>query len=219
MKHNSQSGNVIILIFVAVGLFGALAFAFNQSSRTSAAFITDTQVNNFSDRLISYGNEVKNAVKRLELRGCLPSEISFENFTQEGYENPVSPITQKCHIFETEGGGLTWQNVEKQISEEGWVFTGFNQVLGIGTDDENIGDLVMALPGIRTEICNAVNKKLDRDFEFPPEDEGTWDETQFTGTYNDQELIGSAPNFENILSGCFQDDQDRNVFYATLIRQ
>lgn len=103
---NPEQGSAIIWILIAVALFAALNFAFNSGSRTSTSVLDDAEASAYANQIIAYGNEVKAAVKRLQLRGCSDTEISFENNVLAGYTNPNAPTNKSCHVFDIAGGGL-----------------------------------------------------------------------------------------------------------------
>jgi len=220
MRYSSQSGNAIIMIFIAIALFAALIFAFNQSSRTSTSVITDSQINTYVDQIVSQANDIKNAVKRVQLRGCDDDGVSFESNKEAGYVNAGAPANQTCHIFEDTGGGLTFKPIPDVItSSDEWLFTGENQVNNVGTNSVNTGDLIIALANIPLEICNGINEGLRNGWATPPLDDGTWDETKFTGTYDDTDTIGNATNLSDVSAGCFEDGSGEYVFYTVLVSQ
>jgi hypothetical protein len=124
MTINTQKGSAIVWVFIAVGLFAALSFTFMQSNRTSTNLIDDEKTAAYANEIIAYGNEVKNAVKRLQLRGCDETEISFENDIWKqlnGNEihpaghNPNAPTDESCHVFSNNGGQIQARRFQNGI--------------------------------------------------------------------------------------------------------
>lgn len=174
MIHSpSQRGSAIIMLFVAVALFGALAYAFMQNSRGSTAMMSDEQAKVYAQQIIAYGNDIKTAIKRLKLRGCTNEQISFEN-TVSGvnYTNPNAPATKSCHVFDTAGGGLTWKNPPAPFyqSSANWYegkygFMEGAEWSGFGTTcaAASCSDLIMTLytPGkLNEKVCSTINQIL-----------------------------------------------------------
>ncbi len=228
---NYQSGNAIVIIFIAIALFAALAVVFNQSSRTSTGFISDSQANTYANQIISYGNQVKDAVKRLQLRGCADTQISFENNTIAGYVNGNAPTDEKCHVFSSAGGGLSWNNPSSGINNgENWFFSGRSYFYGVGTTGGASGaELWMSLI-VNREICYKLTSILLKtpiasDLDIT---EGSLNITnpgsylQFQGSYNTGTGVGDDADLrdisENELSYCiWMDDTDQYLYAKVLL--
>ena len=161
----TQNGSVIFWILIAVGLMAALSYAFMGSSRNSTSMITDTQADAYASEIIAYGNEVKSAVKRLRLRGCSDTEISFENNVSSpiDYTNLNSPADESCHIFSLAGGSLNWPTYSDAIYENAvdWYppiqFNADNDIIGTKSSE---ADLVMFHASINETICAKLNERL-----------------------------------------------------------
>lgn len=231
---NYQSGNAIVIIFIAIALFAALAVVFNQSSRTSTGFISDAQIETAAKQIISYSNQVKDAVKRLQLRGCADTEISFENTISTLYTNPNSPADNSCHVFDTAGGGIKYQviNNENLFTTTGGVtghprFHGNNQIANLGSNDADGGDeLVMRFLKINDALCLAINDQLGiiNPSGTPPEEtSGDFKGVgPFQGTYNiNNHLIGTSADIRDRKSICVYNSNTtydaQNLYYQVLI--
>lgn len=108
---NKQRGSAIIMLFIAVALFGALAYAFLKGSNTSTSMMTNeaTQAEATSSQMQS--TLVTSAVQRLKLKGCKPTEISFE--TPNGNDiNPDAPADGRCHVYKANGGGISYRGTD-----------------------------------------------------------------------------------------------------------
>lgn len=169
MKQTNQHGNAVFMILIAVALFAALGFVFSQSSRTSTSFLTDEEANAYASQIIAYGNEVRQAVKRLTLRGCSDTEISFENSVVAGYENPNAPSDKSCHVFDVSGGGLQVQTPSTSMLDTSHsAYSGYEQywygnivsVEGLASDctTTECTELMLHLPHIKQEICDRINE-------------------------------------------------------------
>jgi len=228
MKQNTQNGNAIVLILVAIALFAALGVAFSNTSRTSSSFLSDAEAEAYANQIIAYGNDVKSAVKRLQLRGCSDTEISFENNVVSGYENPNSPTDKSCHVFDVAGGGLQWQEAPPPYANTGPLFYEgkFNFIRGTewngnGTTcgNETCGDLIMFLSFLDENICGIINNKLG--YTTTPEDT-LYGGIPFVGVYPSplsQTLADEANGSEAIgrKSACFLRTSDTEYIYTQIL--
>lgn len=108
MNAYSQRGSAIIMLFVAVALFGLLGYAFLQGSRNNVGMLTDEASKAASSRAQDCSNAVSIATKRLEARGCR-GMISME---PDG-SNTVAgaPTDGSCSIYHPNGGGARYCGV------------------------------------------------------------------------------------------------------------
>lgn len=91
------------MLFIAVALFGMLAFAFLQGSRTGTSWLTNERDKASATESQDCTNALNMAMKRLEARGCgdlISSEADGSN------PNPNAPTDGSCSIYHTNGGGI-----------------------------------------------------------------------------------------------------------------
>lgn len=216
-ENISERGNAIFMIILGVALFAALSYAFTSSNRTSTSLVTDEEATAAANQIIAYGNAVKQTVKRLQLRGCDDTEISFENNIVASYINPNAPSSNKCNVFDIAGGGLTWQTFD----EAEVIFSGANVVNGIRNDSstETGTELAFFVRDLAASICIKINDTLNHSFTTnPPIDEGTWGKGQFIGNYAyTNNIVATSAGLVSLKSACFTDDIGENIYYSTLI--
>ncbi len=195
MKQNSQQGSAVMWILVAVGLFAALGFAFNNSNRTSTSLLSNEEASTYANQVIAHGAEVKAAVKRLYLRGCSDTEISFENGveTNTSFVNANAPSSRRCHVFDPAGAGLTYWDVPERIQEpnvgltafsDNVIFFGSDVFIGHGSDSLDADGVDLALYIlVSAKVCKEINQKLNIPYVAgtSPVDQG--EGINFTGTY------------------------------------
>jgi len=167
MNRQTENGNAIFLIIMGVALFAALGYAFTSSNRSSTTLVTDEQANAYANQIIAYSNEIKQTVKRLQLRGCNDTEISFENDTVSGYTNPNAPTSKKCHVFDIAGGGLSYNLIAENKMDQSQSAEGFyRQVVFFGglrvTDIKSTStELLMYVPFLNQTICQKINDNFN----------------------------------------------------------
>lgn len=91
------------MLFIAVALFAALAYAFMQGSRSSLTFLEKEQDEAAVTQSQDCTNAINMATKRLEARGCgslISSEADGTN------SDPNAPSDGSCAIYHPNGGGV-----------------------------------------------------------------------------------------------------------------
>jgi len=103
-----RSGNVLFLILLAVALFAALSYAVTKATGGGVIDIEKEESEMEIAKTENFESAVNAALWRLKLaNGCRDDAISYE--TPEGdYENPLSPVDYRCHVFHPEGGGVPY---------------------------------------------------------------------------------------------------------------
>jgi hypothetical protein len=102
-RPSSQRGSAIIMIFIAVALFGMLAYAFSQGSRTSMGWIEKERQDAAVTGTQDCTNAINMAQKRLQARGC-GSMIS--SLADGSNPNTGAPSDGSCSIYHSNGGGV-----------------------------------------------------------------------------------------------------------------
>ena len=177
-QNNKEAGSAIIWILMAVALFAALNFAFNSSTRTSTSTLDDAAATAYANQIIAYGNEVKNAVKRLTLRGCIATEISFDNDAwtridetiknHSAGDNPNAPTDKSCHVFSENGGqieakflsnvGISTNGLPPIAYKPGSSKAFYAVIDDIGTSE---AELALHINLITNQICKKINNILE----------------------------------------------------------
>lgn len=229
-NFGSENGSAIVWILVAVALFAALNFAFSGNSRNSTSMLDDAEAEAYANQIIQYGNEVKQAVKRLQLRGCSDTEISFENNIISGYTNPNSPADKSCHVFDIAGGGLNWKEVPSNALDSSFsssngfgnfLFPNSVKVEGIGTTCENDDcvELMITTAYLTKKICEQMNETLNISSADLSQHEGIVNLTMesadfFIGSYN-YETTGSTSTIGDSGTGAFPTNTPSGCFFRS----
>lgn len=187
---NKQAGNVFILIMLGVFLFGALMYSFTKSGQQGAGNLTNQQANIAAQEILNYARLVEGSVDRVRRNGCSETEISFDNAVVAGYSNPNSPTDKSCHIFDDEGGKLSYAEIPEDRLDlffkathsadvnrtwGEWIYSGANNYPGIGKTcdpSSQCKELAANIHFINKEICFAINNLVNIDLvsgDAPPE--------------------------------------------------
>lgn len=102
-----QAGNAIVLILIAVFLFGALAAAFMRGGKTGQDSLSVGQAKLAAQEIMDYARSLTIAIDKLRRRGCSESQLNFASNGDPYHGNNDAPGTKECDIFQPEGGGIT----------------------------------------------------------------------------------------------------------------
>ena len=188
---NTQSGNVLIYVLIAVALLAALSYAVAQSGRGGVKNLTREKAALYATEIIGYGNTVFQAVSQLRLRDYDASEISFENPIVAGYTN-ANCTDSECKIFDIYGGGLTWVSPPTGANDgTDWVFT-VNHIDGVGLSGTDDRDVMMILQNLDLTVCQEINNKLHNTTVIPQQDFPLTNIAPFTGSFNGRTIQASG---------------------------
>ncbi len=156
-KRQSESGNVLFLILIAVALFAALSYVVSQSTRSGGGSTEREKSVLSSAQMTQYPTSLRTAVVRMVLAGTPVGNIVF---------NPPSDfntVPTTWLLFQTpNGGGANYQAPAQELSLLDWKFNGLFDVPGIGTTGATgSNDLIAFLPGVSSGVCSQVNKQLN----------------------------------------------------------
>ena len=231
-RLHQQAGSALILVFVMIGLFAALSFAYVQSSRTGASQLTNQQARLAATEIIQLGQNMKQVVQTLRINGCKDTEISFEGEPTTGfnYTNPQSPGVE-CEVFDFNGGALQWN--KSSIDEGIWMIIGIHCYEGIGSTaacSPDTTELELNLIDIPDSVCIEINRVagIGVPGAAPPQENYNATTTSilfyFSGIYNGTNNVNG--NLQGIGAsgkhyGCYKDNVGallgKNIFYYILI--
>lgn len=233
-------GSVMFYVLLALVMIAALSFAVMRSSGTAVTSLSDSRASILADELIHTADTLKNAVARLQLRGCTETQLSFENAVVSGYTNASAPGDKSCHLYDPAGGGITFTTPTTDANDgSAWLFAGgpvVHQSGGYASTlvDDN-ADLVMMLLNVNPAVCAAINDKLG--IGGIPVDDGDYSNmTKFTGVYAATEDINgnsgaaqpspcigavASPNLCGMESGCYREETagQRYIYYQVLLQR
>lgn len=112
LQHRqSQSGNIFLIIFLAIAMFAGLTFALTQGMRSGESNLTKEKANLAATEMIEFMNKVKQAVDTLIIDGCDPLNIDFTNsvylrINGSSIETAPAGTTPNCKVFDPSGGGI-----------------------------------------------------------------------------------------------------------------
>ena len=225
----SESGNVLFYVLIAVALLAALSFTIAESTRSSVSGMDEEHAALIATEIISIANNTTNAVAELRLQGCGEDQLSFATPKVAGrYANTKAPADQSCHIYGVSGGNLNYQPINSLADANtaaAWQITGDLDVEQIGTNcvDGTCNELLIIATNINISICEQINRLVLEIGSAGMPQQALATPTDFEGNYVYEDTIGDEGGSIALAgqrAGCFLDTSNSSyVFYRALLRR
>lgn len=232
--RQSERGNVLFLILIAVALFAALSYAVTQSSRSGGGDAgKETNLIN-SAQLTQYPAGIRTAIVRMIVGGTDATALSFN--APSDFAN-LLPGGEGSGVFHPNGGGATYSQAPVEImaneSLGTWIFNAENEINLVGTTDSGASptlataDIIAFLPGIGLSVCNRINDQLGIVGSSPPVESGIDFATNMVATGGTSVGVGfgggrigdDVAALDGQPFGCFQQPAGTYVYYHVLIER
>ena len=226
-KHNGESGNVIMFVFLAIALLAALSFAVSQGGRGSTDSLSSDRQRLTATEIIDYGNAVAEAVTQLRLRGTKLEDLRFSYTDVSETDYGTYGHDPRNEIFNPNGGGIIYKKPPELAMDDPstaqYQFINRNGVKGIGTtcSDKRCSDLLMVAAGMKESVCKAVNKQLgvENPNDAPPVESDIEGNGFFKGTFTYSETVGDDdPVLDGVKEACvYEENEKQYTYYKVLI--
>lgn len=156
-----QAGNALLIILIAVALFGALMFAMTQSRTTFTGATSQEEARIIATEMIQYGDTIRNAVNKLLLVGGAKfgnsSDTSPSFYTAGVSTDYQTAGPSRLEVFSMDGGGVSYQKPPEDacVSTCAYDFAGGITIPGVG--DDNLDDLAMVVQDVDPLVCKRIN--------------------------------------------------------------
>lgn len=242
VSKESEKGNALFLILIAVALFAALSYAVTQSGRSSGTIDRETALIAAS-QITQYPATLETAITRMIITGVQASEVHFDHDVYNSDAN--SDVEDEGNVFKSEGGGVTRSTPPSNIGkaqgdwpEQGnlvdntWGYKDVTDsangyyIEDVGTNDDVSGrDAFAYLHDIAYGVCEQINKGLDLDTDPVPFQDTAVDYSlgSGVGSAGPASTGGSANTISAIPEspfGCFRNGNNGPYdYYHALIKQ
>ena len=228
--RNTESGNVLFLILIAVVLFAALSYAvLNSGGGGSTNTGEAPQIK--AAQIVQYPSALRMNIARLLINGTSVDELEF---------NPPSDFGDLTNnaigVFHPGGSGSIYNPASPDIMENGlqgdWHFNMNFEIehIGINAGGSLSGnDLIAFLPGIQRTICETINERLGITGAIPNSssnlaaDYTAYMDDSYALPATEVTLGAGGSNGTDSLTGqpygCFQNNGGDYVYYHVLVEQ
>lgn len=220
MKLASQSGIAVAPILFVIALLAILAVAIAAGSGSFTGGVSNEQDSADAQALITYAEQLRDAVTIVMANGCLDTQINFYNALDYNPANPNAPADHSCDIYDPAGGGVLYKNfsglpvvspVSIYPASAGQFTTSANNVVaGFGSN----ATLVFAIAGLTQDACTALDQIVGYNPPTfaPMAITGYLESSGFNGTYASPstpvDLMMSSTH-----QGCLKGGTSRNPIY------
>ena len=163
MNRNTERGNVLWFILIAIALLGALTMMLSRSG-SSVDQSADVEQNRIkSGQILRYAKGIESTIEQMKLRGISENLLSFQNATTTVNYTNAACTSNDCKIFDGAGGGQAYQAPPKGSNDGSeWIFTSANNVgttAGpvVTTAAGSGNDLIMLLPKANDSMCKQIS--------------------------------------------------------------
>lgn len=158
--RQSERGNVLFLILIAVALFAALSYVVTQSTRSGGGTTEREQNILSSAQMTQYPTALRTSIIRMILGGVPIENVLFNSPSDFG------TLSVNRLVFHPQGGGAVFQAAPSELmagtaNQQGtWNFNANYQVTGIGIDGSGGNELIAFLVGVSAGVCRQANEEL-----------------------------------------------------------
>jgi len=232
MRNTHQRGIAIAPILFIVAILAALAAAIAAGSGSFNGDTSAISAKAQASAILEYANLLTVAVQRVIGHGCTDTQISFENPMVSGYVNPNAPSDKSCHVFDVNGGGISFLPIkvsELEVGNNGYFefLTQKFRAVGKTAADSDSTELAAFLPLDSLAICKELNNMvgmagyMGRDVYKPQRYAGTFPAGGNTlvdnsGTWKDGQMTGCVETAVE-WRGSYAPDYAPYFFYTILI--
>lgn len=223
----SEKGNVLLIVLLAIALYGLLTFALSKSDDASS-FGTDVEeLKAGLGQIYNYTATMKQAVQKMKtINNCGNDGIDFflDTVTHANYQHASE--NPRCKLFVPKGGGMSFKILGGSAlateDSETYRFTGQQEIPDVGT---NGNSELIVLVNVTQEACIQMNKKLGivSSGSTPPD----WSTVRHTQTdyFNGGNSVDGGyitgesfnTDFTGKEAGCLHDDTEDEYFYYQVL--
>ena len=156
--RDSERGNILFMILIAVVLIGLLTAAVSTTNRPDGANIDGETLILRVSEVQRYASELERAITFIMQNGISESDIRFAHYNAHAdYGDLSADPDKRDQVFDREGGGANYRDAPSGINDgSAWEFYGGTHVPGIGRADR--AELVAVLPHVTQAFCDKINE-------------------------------------------------------------
>lgn len=211
----TERGNALFLILIAVVLFAALSFAITQSNRSTGSSAGEETNTVSGSNVTQYASAVRTGITRMLVRGNVLEDLLFDQPGASGYT--TNPTRQ---VFHPQGGAVVFQSPDSNLVETGgqWYFF-FANVKDMAT---TALDAVAVLTKVKRGVCQQINRNIFGSTTVSALDTAITDATIIAATYDDSAPVANDFDFgttPNKPYGCFTSDAGAQFNYMHVLAE
>ena len=215
-KNNSERGNAMIYVLIALALFGFLTVTLSsQNDQADGQDLDDEQAALYANELISYVASAQMVVDMMLSTGSEISDLDFVDPTNGSFD--TAPHHHK--VFHPAGGGLNYQEkFSDDIQNDAASVWAINNSINVEWTPTTNNDVIISAYFITKQICEIINKRITGSIIIP-----------ITASPHDEYFLSAgATNFDTTecvacdgkSALCVENDTNDNyTFYSIIVGQ
>jgi hypothetical protein len=188
----SESGNVLLIILLAIFLIGALSVAIQGTGQQNAAIDRESMALKIA-QVEQYAGEIERGVVYILQSGNSEADLRFAHADAEAdYGEMGTGEDRRRQIFAKEGGAVTYRGPPSIVNDGSkWEFFGDTALPEVGSDAP---ELSAVLPHVTQVFCEMVNAKIGYESGVQPLDSGVCINGGGPMRFNSATQFATSPN-------------------------
>lgn len=164
-QYTEESGNVLVIILLAIVLIGALTAAIQSTSQHGANIDRETLTLRATE-LQQQTTEFERGITFIMQNGFSENDIRFAHPDAHADYGDLSADTDKSdQLFAREGGGAYYRTPPDDVNDgSAWEFYGNTAFPDVGSSS---AELIAILPNVTQEFCLKINEVIGYDATQP----------------------------------------------------
>jgi len=213
---DSESGNVLVYVLIAVVLFGSLSFALSrQTHNAGTAELDDAKMEFYASEIIGYSAQAQSVIDQMMITGSSIGDLNLVKPDDASFS--IYPHGHK--VYHPQGGGLDIKSlpeavtVSKESEDPGWYIT---SSINVEWTKSTSTDVILTAYQISKPLCALLNDKITGSNTIPALSGRMKDYFINTGSNNDLNT-SSCADCEGYSSLCVSNNNgDSYSFYNVL---
>ncbi len=162
-KKNSESGNVLIIILMAIVLLGLLTAMLSETSEQQSDVISRQTMDNEINQMMTQVSTLGGALEQMVVMGAHPETLYTDLSLLKQDDAGFSTAPHQMKMYHPLGGGVTYMAASSTGASP--VATSFNIVkdaivTGVGATNAVVGDIVFTAKISTATYCARINEKI-----------------------------------------------------------
>jgi len=223
MKHlyQSQSGNALWFILIAVVLLGALTITLSRGGSSSDQTGDFEQLSIKISQMLRFTKSIEEGVKNLQmLNSCSETDINFfdPNIAELAAYERTPDTSDECKVFNVKGAGLAWQASPNGVNDgSDWIFNGETRICGIDSDRSEV---TIILKNMNQKVCEQINRRVLSDSTVGLDADGNESTEPYVPPHLEKDPVTEelcTTETTGRPTGCVRDAGGEYIFYHVLI--
>lgn len=220
-KRQSERGNALVYVLIAIALFAALSFTLARNTDSNeAGTLSEDRAELYATQLISYAAQAKSSVDQMLFQGIEIDDLDFTLPEDSDFNN--DPTIYK--VYHPDGGGLIPttipQNAKNEVTSSpapGWYMGRFNNIEWTSSTDQ---DVLLTAYQIAKPVCERINFTVTGNTSIPAISSGAMSDYLVPDSFDADLTSARCPGCGDYASLCISNTSGSAfAFYSIIAAQ